>query len=197
MQTTAPKSFIEVLENEIRADLRKEIEAAVAARYGSTPLATQGSTIERAPSAAIHAAGRLETWLASHVGPITFKSNKTYAKNAARPATDTAAKTDAASAPASVSVLTKLADRTFTATTAKELVAIEALNRQSPSPLSPTFTEDELKAVWRKAALKTHPDRFASADQITQIRMTVHFRELVAAYEVLLSLTVTLQSKAA
>ncbi len=184
------KSFIEVLEAEIRADLRKEIEAEVQSRYGVAP-GSRTSPYEVAPSAAVHAAGRLETWLASHVGPITFaRSSRTaYGSSAKR------------STPAPESVLSKPAAQPnastvvrFSASTAAELFAIEILNRQSPTPLASAFTEDELKAVWRKAALKTHPDRFAGADQITQTRMTVLFRELAEAYETLLALS---ESKAA
>ncbi len=184
MQTSArdSKSFIEVLEAEIRADLRQEIEAEVQARYGlaSAPAG------EHAPSAAVHAAGRLETWLASHVGPITFSrtagAQKVYGSPKKRaPAPPIVLKIEA-SAP------------TFTATTSAEFFAIEILNQQSASKLAVSFTEDGLKAVWRKAALKTHPDRFAGADEITQTRMTVLFRELAEAYETLLALV---QSKAA
>jgi hypothetical protein len=178
MQATNTKSFIEVLEDEIRTDLRKEIEAEMTGRNG-----------ERAPSAAVHAAGRLETWLASHVGPVTFKTAKKNAYGAP--------KARAKAPVAAIHAISASSPRVFTATTPAELFALELLNRQSPIALNISFTEDELKSVWRKAALKTHPDRFAAADQITQTRMTVLFRELATAYEILLALTESPATKAA
>jgi hypothetical protein len=202
MQTTEPKSFIEVLENEIRADLRKEIEAELAARYGSapftTPLTAQES-VERAPSAAVHAAGRLETWLASHVGPITFKTGRSYAPTSAksRPSPAASATPSKNASQNSVSTIVSTSAPVFTATTSAQLFAIEILNSQSPLALAVTFTEDQLRIVWRKAALKTHPDRFASADEITQLRMTVIFRELADAYETLQTLIESTRSEAA
>ena len=176
-RTRDSKSFIEVLEAEIRADLRKEIEAEVQARYGRTP----GVICEQAPSAAVHAAGRLETWLASHVGPITFARTAGARKVYGAPA-----KCAAAILPMSPKI--EVDSCFFTVTTATEFFAVEILNRQSPLKLTPTFTEENLKSVWRKAALKTHPDRFTGADEITQTRMTVLFRELVEAYETLINL---------
>lgn len=193
MQTTASKSFIEVLENEIRADLRKEIEAELMLRYAGVAGPTTNGSTERAPSAAVHAAGRLETWLASHVGPITFKTGRGYGPSP-KPRSTTASVTAAHTSPSAIKATSS---PTFTAKTAAELFALEILNAQSPTALAVTFTETELRAVWRKAALKTHPDRFASADEITQLRMTVLFRELADAYEALLSLTESSSSKAA
>lgn len=188
------KSFIEVLEAEIRADLRKEIEAEVLARLGGAAHASTGrpSTLE---SRETQAAGRFETWLAANVGPITFNRKQTaQARYTGQPRAKTAEpRTTATPAPTAQPA----APTRFHATTAADLFAIEILNRQSPTALGASFTEDELKAVWRKAALKTHPDRFVGSDAITQTRMTVLFRELAEAYETLLALVETSSATAA
>ena len=152
------RSFIEVLEAEIREDLKREIAAEIAS----------GLERERQPknTQAIHAAGRLETWLASHVGPVTFKTNrKPYGEPPKR-------------TPPPPPV-------THAVETTEEMIAVELLSRHSGSALAFRYTQDELKAVWRKAAMKTHPDRFAGADEITILRATALFRELAAAYELL------------
>ena len=173
MQTTArTKSFIEVLEAEIRADLRKEMQSEVQFR-------TQAS----APSQGLHAAGRLESWLASHVGPITFAKPLAARKMYGSVNVKAAPKATAAA------TKTRSEKPVFTASTVEEMIAVEMLTRYSSITLATSFTEDELKSVWRKAALKTHPDRFAGEDQITQMRMTVLFRELAEAYACLTSLT--------
>ncbi len=175
MQTTArTKSFIEVLEAEIRADLRKEMQSEVQFR-------TQAS----APSQGLHAAGRLESWLASHVGPITFAKPLAARKMYGSVNVKAAPKATAAAAASK----TRSEKPVFTASTVEEMIAVEMLTRYSSITLATSFTEDELKSVWRKAALKTHPDRFAGEDQITQMRMTVLFRELAEAYACLTSLT--------
>ncbi len=151
------KSFIEILEDEIRAeiraDLRRELEQELRAR--NAPKNTQ----------AIHAAGRLETWLASHVGPVVFKTaRQPYGAPPKR---------------------TPPPPVTFSAETTEETIAAELLSRHAGHALPSQYTTDDLKTVWRKAALKSHPDRFAGADSVTVMRATALFRELAAAYELL------------
>ncbi|RYZ66999.1 MAG: hypothetical protein EOP05_18340, partial [Proteobacteria bacterium] len=68
---------------------------------------------------------------------------------------------------------------------AEQLCAIAILSRESGFTLESSFTEDQLKSAWRKAAMKTHPDRFAAEDQFKQIRMAAIFRELCEAYDLL------------
>lgn len=182
------KSFIEVLEDEIRADIRREVESELATRF-----ATAAPAGAAAPSAALHAAGRLETWLASHIGPITFKSPRSaYGATASRSSAARAPHAPAPHAPAprgpgaARAVPAAEAPR-FTALTSADAIAYELLNRAAALPTS--FTADELKSAWRKAALKTHPDRFVGQDLITITRMTAAFRELAQAYEQLHALT--------
>jgi DnaJ domain len=203
--TTGSKSFIEVLEAEIRADLRKEIEAEVLARFGQASQPThQGSKTSPAGSQAVHAAGRLETWLATNMGRTTFARPQAFRSYGSAPKAasgSTAHATSKAQAqtaehagfaqkasPASADVTRR------TAATPEELCALELFNRISGSKLGTSFTEDEIKTAWRKAALKTHPDRFASEDQITQARMSAIFRELCEAYELLSNTSNTAQA---
>lgn len=204
MQATGAKSFIEMLEDEIRQDLRSEIEAEVLARFGRLD---QDSTA-KAPSAASSAAGRLETWLASNMGRTTFARPQAAARSynvkpgaSASTTAPGAAPSQSAARPQlestqAASQTTKSAAK-FQATTAEQLIAVELLARHSGKALDATFTEDELKSVWRKAALKTHPDRFAGEDQIKQLRMATLFRELSSAYEVLSDLVEADLAKAA
>jgi hypothetical protein len=157
---TQSKSFIEILEDEIRHDLKREMREEL-----------ERAQAPRNPQA-IHAAGRLETWLASHVGPITFKTNRQpYGAPPKR----------AASLPPPPAV--------HAAETTEEMLALALLSRHSGRALNAQYTHDELKTVWRKAALKTHPDRFVGSDQVTIMRATCLFRELAAAYELLSSKT--------
>ncbi|RYZ72472.1 MAG: hypothetical protein EOP05_10965, partial [Proteobacteria bacterium] len=186
--TTGSKSFIEVLEAEIRNDLRQEIEAEVLSRYG---IKAEGSALgpvaDQVGSAAIHAAGRLETWLASNMGRTTFNRNQAAARSynvkpaAASKATTTATSTKE-SAPKTAA---PKASPLFNAETAEQLCAIAILSRESGFTLESSFTEDQLKSAWRKAAMKTHPDRFAAEDQFKQMRMAAIFRELCEAYDLL------------
>jgi hypothetical protein len=171
MQTNAKaKSFIEILEDEIRADLKRELRSEIQAELQAELDGHTTRPRARGPQNphAIHAAGRLETWLASHVGPITFKTNrKPYG------------------ASAGATARTRSAPVIHTAETTEETLAIELLSRHAGRRLDTRYTADELKSVWRKAALKTHPDRFAGADHATVLRATALFRELAAAYELL------------
>lgn len=191
MQATAQKSFIQLLEDEIRNDLRREIEAEVMKRYGpGLGQDTSTDTSAQAPSQAVHAAGRLETWLASNMGRTVFSRAQAGSRSYnVKTANGSAAKATTESAPtqATSRVQTNGTVFRFTATTSEQLVAAQLLARHAQKTLSETFSADELKTVWRKAALQTHPDRFAGEDQITQVRMAAIFRELCDAYELLVT----------
>ena len=182
--TTGSKSFIEVLEAEIRNDLRQEIEAEVLSRYGiKAEGSAQGPVADQVGSAAVHAAGRLETWLASNMGRTTFNRNQAAARSYnVKPAAAAKASSTKESAPKTAA---PKASPTFTAETAEQLCAIAILSRESGFTLESSFTEDQLKSAWRKAAMKTHPDRFANEDQFKQMRMAAIFRELCEAYDLL------------
>ncbi|MES2964019.1 MAG: J domain-containing protein [Bdellovibrionota bacterium] len=167
------KSFIEVLEEQIRTDLRREIEAEVRAEMKKSTNTAQDS------SPRIDAmAGSLETWLATHVGRTSFARKATYAKSAARPVAREETPPPVAPA-ASLRVRAK---------TVEEICALELLLRHSGSRLGTEFTETELRSVWRRAALKSHPDRFVGQEALVQLQKAALFRELASAYETLGSL---------
>lgn len=208
------KSFIEILEDEIRADLKRELRAELQAEleagFGTGLEGDTAGPRARRPQNphAIHAAARLETWLASHVGPITFKTNRKPYGATARSARDGAtagtqsttggSAADAASSPrgGTDSFGVRGTQVTHMAETTEETIAVELLSRHAGRTLNTRYTADDLKSIWRKAALKTHPDRFAGADTATVMRATALFRELAAAYE-LLSSKMTAKSDAA
>lgn len=70
----------------------------------------------------------------------------------------------------------------------ENLIAAELIRRHSGCQFGETLSRSELKSAWRKAALKTHPDRFCQADPTTQARMNLVFSELTKAYDQLLAL---------
>ncbi|MES2854376.1 MAG: J domain-containing protein [Bdellovibrionota bacterium] len=175
------KSFIEVLEEQIRNDLRKdirsEVEAEVRAEFGrkENPARATGP---------VDMAGRLESLLATRVGKSIFSKaglgKQAYAsKMKTKPSTQEPVQKTTTAAPLSK-------EPRFTAKTVEQLCAIEMIKRHSVLSLGSTFTVKELKSAWRKAAMATHPDRFASSDEITKMRATVAFRELAEAYELLI-----------
>ena len=51
--------------------------------------------------------------------------------------------------------------------------------------VSPDSTAEELRKAYRKAALKWHPDRHASADAAKQVEADAKFKELAAAWAIL------------
>jgi hypothetical protein len=167
------KSFIEVLEEQIRTDLRREIEAEVRAEMKSSASAPTESS-----PAAEAMAGRFEVWLATHVGRTSFARKATYAKSGTRPMAREAA-------PAPAAPVAPLEPARVRATTVEEICALELLLRHSGSRLETEFTEAQLKSVWRRAALKSHPDRFVAQEALVQLQKAALFRELASAYETL------------
>lgn len=165
------RPFYEVLEEQIRADLRKEIEAEVRARLNEElPKDPQSS-------AKTSAFERLETWLASHLTRPTFshQTTRAYRTYASRSHQQTPPKSEPSS---------QQHETVYEARSVEEICAIELLRRHG-ARLENRFTATELKTAWRRAALKTHPDRFTTSDAVTQTRMAAIFRELCAAYELL------------
>ncbi len=152
----------------MRTDLRREIEAEVRAelKAEATPARPEAIRNERL-------ADRLETWLAANVGRVSF---------ARRPAYD-APKSKPASPPPPKVETPRAAEPTVRATTVEDMCALELLLRVSGSKLQSEFTASQLKGVWRRAALKTHPDRFANEDRLVQMQKAALFRELASAYE--------------
>ncbi len=162
------KSFLEVLEDQMREQIRSELMKELEEKFRMTrptPIDTEAAK-----------AGRFETWLASHVGKTVF-STEASAKRAY--ASQPRAKMKQEPAP------TLGEEPRARALTMEELIALELLRRHSGVTIPEPFTELQLKGAWRKAALKTHPDRLADADAITQAKAAALFRELAAAYDLL------------
>ena len=182
------KTFFEVLEEQIRSELRSEIEAEIhsqlRAKLGQVaPAGQETGTVRQASS---DLTGRLETWLATRLETTVFASRAAGAK--AYGGQPKAGKTGATSAQP-VRALTgqtpAKAQDLFKPEAIADLCAAELLRRYG-GRLGEEFSEGQLKTAWRKAALQTHPDRFAQSDAITQARMAIAFRELCNAYEQLL-----------
>lgn len=174
------KSFFEILENQLRKDLRAEIEAEVRAEMSKNQN-TNRHPYRDGTLQAQAASGTAESWLASHLGKTLFsrrqEARKAYqSKPIARPQATVVNQSANQSVDRSVEPSIHLS-------TTEDLVAIEFLRRHSGIKINETLTRSELKQAWRKAALKTHPDRYIEADSITQARMKAIFQEICTAYE--------------
>lgn len=195
------KAFYEVLEDQIRSDLRKEIEAEVRARLADefrksgspnqdpTPDTENGTNNGTRNKAT--AFERLETWLASHVQRPAFASNarasQTYhagyaGSKANRPRTEAQNEAAAHTDHKNPTVKESRTEPVYEVKTVEELCALELLRRHG-AQVDNRFTASELKTAWRKAALKTHPDRFMTSDAATQAKMAATFREISEAYD--------------
>lgn len=175
------KSFIDILEEQIRSDLRKEIEIEI-----REELQRQERKLERdstRPSS--RAFEGVETWLAARAQKAFFsqesKARRTYQKSAS----SAAQRTDPHRTSRSHDDPGRKKDGAprFRPNRIEDLCAAELIRRHSSGHLADSFSLMELKGAWRKAALQTHPDRYAQADAITQARMASLFSEIMAAYE--------------
>ena len=186
------KSFVEILgeaiEKDLRAELRRELEAELKSSSGETK-ASQASSQTNA-----HTHAYFETWLAANATQSTFNSApkaKSAYGTSKRPESPKQ-KTETASQTATQEKQ-EPAEAVITLSLMEDVCAAELLARHSGIDLS-KLTESKLKNAWRKAALKTHPDRYSQADQVTQARMSTQFRSLSEAYERLMC---TVRSQAA
>lgn len=182
----AEKTFYNVLEEQIRRDLRQEIRAEVEAQLRAERGPKQ-ETSSFNPNAS-HME-RVETWLATHVRKTFFKrspSQKAYGSTNAHPNNARSTSTRPLNGTTTPPDATSSAHSSFvyTATDIEELCALELFRRQGVK-IGDSFTENEIKMAWRKAALKTHPDRFAQEDAIVQAQMNAIFRSLCEAYKLL------------
>jgi hypothetical protein len=163
------KSFIQVLEEHIRRDLMKEL----CEEYRSES-STAAATVRKP----IDPQGRLETWLATNIGKAEFsrarQGQRQYASLTKKPSTHTPVPEAHTTEP-----------RRELPLSFEELCALELLNRASDRILSASFSRAELKASWRRAALRTHPDRFVTTDPATQKKRGEEFASLVEAFELL------------
>lgn len=164
------KSFFEVLEAQIRTDLRQEIEAEVRAEMKRQDASKAG------PTPTIGLADRLETWLVTNVTPSFVARRSTYSKKTSSPKPEQPAPP---TKPVRSETIVQL-------TTVRELCALELLSRHAGMKLQTNeLSESQFKSMWRRAALKTHPDRFTGEDALVQVQKTALFRELCEAYECL------------
>lgn len=170
------KSFIEVLEEQIRLDLRKEIEAEVRAELSRN---TEAAPLKAKP---ISGAERIETWLSARLQQFSFHPRATGYPKKPSPAKEPHVRQAPPSKMDRViekEVIRKRAESFET------ICAMELLKRHSGGKLPESFSESELKSAWRHAALKTHPDRHIGEDHVIQARASALFRELQLAYTIL------------
>lgn len=171
-------SFVEILREEIEKELRSEIRKELEAELKSSTNPTH-SPSQTAP----HPHAYFETWLAANATQATFnsapKAKAAYgsSKRREQPTQETAKQT-AQDFPREQK---ETAEVVFSLSQPEDICAAELLARHSGVDLS-KLTEGKLKTAWRKAALKTHPDRYTDADQLTQSRMSAQFRSLSEAY---------------
>ena len=159
------KSFIEVLEDQVRKQLRDQIRREIELEFAQANRTASEIDLQAAR------AGRFETWLASNVETTVF-ANKFSAKRAY------------GSAPKKTAQQTRPTAYARTLTL-EQSVSLELLRRHAGVEIGDNFSELELKGAWRKAALKSHPDRVATSDIITQTKAAALFTELTTAYEML------------
>jgi len=160
-------SFLDILTEKIRETLRAEVRAEIQAEVE----AKLGRRTSSEPPPAAAGVGTVESWLLTHAGKTVFT-----APPSARKAYGGSARTQAPPPPPPL--------KHARATTAEEIFAFEFLVRHADDKnVDPNaFTEAELKALWRQAALNTHPDRHAQTDGRTQTRMSEAFAEITEAY---------------
>ena len=175
------KSFIEVLEEQIREDLRDELRAELREELRAELLDHRSP----GPKTKDHPApGELsETWLAANVSKSFFRRAKiatsSYRKAAtAAPKAEPHAKQESPERRPTEPVRMR-------AITSEELFALELLERTCGGKLPSCFSEAQLKTAWRRAALNTHPDRHTAADRETQKQMGETFAQIALAYDTL------------
>lgn len=126
-------SFFDVLESQIRKELREELER-------------EAKTLRSEFDPNQARAGQFQTWMAAHTEKVVFTARSAkdvYGTPRPRPRT-------------------KTQPRMTRTLSVEEAIALELLNRYSGSALTESFSESDLKAAWRKAAFETHPDRAAA-----------------------------------
>jgi hypothetical protein len=205
----AAKSFIEILEQEIRKDLREEIETQVRkemqAEKRQAPHAySYASEQDSGHTPESKVAEGLETWLAANVEKIFFPRAQAARHSYKSSAPKSSASKSSAAKPSQPTSSTSMTPDLGTssvqrrsAKTFEAACAFELLKRHSGVGMPEAFSMMELKGAWRKAALKSHPDRFAQSDQVTQARAAALFRELASAFEILENLFVNANEEAA
>ncbi len=169
-------NFMDVLAEELRKDLRADVRAELLAELGLEPAA---AARELFPSPATSARERLDLWLSAKFGAKSMGAAKT-----ARSYPKTAAHEDPRPGKAATGArpATDEGPRTTHALDAEDHAALEFFRREG-RPLTDDYTEFELKAAYRKLALKLHPDAHAGEDERDRHRWAARFQQLVELTE--------------
>lgn len=197
------RSFYEILEDQLRSELRAEIESEL-----RTQLSAELSTEWRAEHSAEGRTAasktslpheQLESWLLQNVGihPIAQrkKSSQAYGMSSIRKSKPDAAielpdrfasrrveTHQAESAAATKAPAARLLSTLHFKLTTEDQFAIELLERESGCALGAELTVASLKRAWRQAALKSHPDRFAECSDALKCEKAALFRLLADSY---------------
>lgn len=175
-------SFLDILSKQIRADLRddlrddlrKELRAELEAEI-RTEVELKNGHRPPQPLPTID----IESWLLTRASkshfPRTGSARTAYDLHPGCPTRPTFARPTAAEETRQVRVAAR---------TPADTVALEILARSAQDDdIDPNaFSEAELKSLWRKAALNTHPDRHTYAGARTQAQMSETFAQITEAY---------------
>lgn len=207
------KSFIEVLQDQIREDLRLEIREEMAAELAAE-IRAQESKFSNSPNSKgkeFTSTSELSaTWLAANVEKSFFRplklANQAYRQTSNKKTRQTS------NIPHDVKPLPKpfqnRSDNVIEflqinlkenqqeghkeslrkAVKPEEVCALELIARHSGFNFDTLFSKVDLKKAWRIAALKTHPDRHAELNPSRKANQGVVFGELAQAYETLAQL---------
>lgn len=179
----ASKSFLEILADELRQEVRQELRDEVRqqleeeARAKSQRDSQAGARRNDSAKVERGLSDQMDIWLRTHFDSVNVSKAGLGRKAYARPQTARPREESSRNAEARVRI-----------DSADALFALELLRRHGGVDLGHELTLTELKAAWRRAALKTHPDRFAQDDVIAQARAAARFAELSEAYEMLQAL---------
>jgi hypothetical protein len=186
------KSFFEVLEKQIRADLTQELRAEIQAELRHSPRpGTQASAVNA--TGATHFAESfhaeyLQVWLATHsrYQKRSTPKQSPYGQRVATPfekevreEVEVELERDIKQKPKPPHQMSKV-----TLSSSEEAAALALLNRYGAGLTLP-FSNLDLRRAWRKAANQTHPDRFVGAAPELQVQMTSAFCAVTDAAELL------------
>lgn len=172
------KSFFEILEARIRAeietDLREEILREIGPDFepGSRPAPPRQKPVAADPT------GFFMTELLSRAGRHSFQ-NPHRARQAYPHRASASPKAEQGPAPQESN------EPRRSAASAEESLALSVLSRFSGCSIPEEFTLKDVRTTFRKAALKTHPDRFHRATEVEQKLAHQRFQDLTSAFRLL------------
>ncbi len=167
------KSFLDILEEQIRAEVRKELEQELDFQTPQAP-GSRGTSVET--NLTDTQVLQMDLWLSSHLDHSRL-SGSVRGQSAYRPLK-----------PVQPEGKRQAAPERRVSLTPQHSVALELICRFAEVVTPKSLTFSELKSIWRRAALKTHPDRVSQTDAVTQARATAIFRELSEAHDILSAL---------